>query len=166
MCAPRREVRWSRPPLRPRRCRLDSTGACAEISGCTAVCSGSSAKGVTVSAAEGSACGAGAGSGTVAAGSTICGVGAGISAGSVAPRRVALSCAFVFQSARRNRSAAVKYHRPASAVFPLDSKKRASSNATIASRVFEKRLVSCPAGSFPERARRIRAVICFQSAIQ
>src|SRR5215472_14129611 len=36
----------------------------------------------------------------------------------------------------------------------------------MASRVFANRFDSCPAGSFPVRALRIRAVICFQSAIQ
>src|SRR5262249_12180102 len=36
----------------------------------------------------------------------------------------------------------------------------------MASRVFSKRFESCPTGSLPVRARRMRAVICFQSAIQ
>jgi len=36
----------------------------------------------------------------------------------------------------------------------------------MASRVFENRLDSCPAGSLPVRALRMRAVICFQSAIR
>src|ERR1700692_3428870 len=35
----------------------------------------------------------------------------------------------------------------------------------MASRVFSYKLESCPTGSLPVRARRIRAVICFQSAM-
>jgi hypothetical protein len=52
------------------------------------------------------------------------------------PSRSAASCAFVFQSARRKRSAAAEYHFAASAFCPEVSKYFASSNATIASRVF------------------------------
>jgi len=81
------------------------------------------------------------------------------------PRRATASCAFVFQSARRKRSAAVAYHFAASPVCATVSKYLPSSKATMASRVFSKRLVSCPTGSLPVRARRILAVICFQSAI-
>ena len=50
-----------------------------------------------------------------------------------APSRTAASCAFVFQSARRKRSAAVPYHFAASALFAEVSKYFASSKATMAS---------------------------------
>jgi hypothetical protein len=50
-----------------------------------------------------------------------------------APSRTAASCAFVFQSARRKRSAAVLYHFAASAFIADVSKYFANSNATMAS---------------------------------
>jgi hypothetical protein len=50
-----------------------------------------------------------------------------------APKRTAASCAFVFQSARRKRSAAALYHFAASALFAEVSKYFANSNATMAS---------------------------------
>jgi len=159
--SPRRVGRGLSWPRRPRRGRWLP---CAERPGEGAVAL-FSAGSVSAAGADGSASSAEAWdskAGSASAGAT----GTEISAGEVAPRRVALSCALVFQSARRNRSAAVRYQRPASAAFPVDSRKRASSNATMASRVLVKRFDSCPAGSFPVRARRIRAVICFQSAIQ
>ena len=81
------------------------------------------------------------------------------------PSLAAASCAFFFQSARTNLSPAVLNHFNASAFCPEPSKNFPSSNATIASRVFWKRFESCPAGSLLVRARRIRAVICFQSLI-
>jgi hypothetical protein len=83
-----------------------------------------------------------------------------------APKRTAASCAFVFQSARRNRSAAVLYHFAASAFIAVVSKYFANSKATMASCVFSYSAESCPAGSLEVLARRIRAVICFQSAIK
>src|SRR4029077_2010622 len=83
-----------------------------------------------------------------------------------APKRTAASCAFVFQSARRKRSAAVLYHFAASALFAEVSKYLASSKATMASCVFSYSAESCPAGSLEVLARRMRAVICFQSAIE
>jgi hypothetical protein len=49
------------------------------------------------------------------------------------PKRTAASCAFVFQSARRNRSAAVLYHFAASAFIAEVSKYFANSKATMAS---------------------------------
>ena len=82
------------------------------------------------------------------------------------PSRVAACCAFVFQSARRKRVAAVVYHLAASAFWLAVSNTRANSKATIASCVFSKSVDSCAAGSLPVRARRMRAVICFQSAIR
>ena len=48
----------------------------------------------------------------------------------------AASCALTFQSDRRNLSAAAEYHFAASAFCPEVSKYFASSNATMASRVF------------------------------
>src|ERR1700688_128035 len=50
-----------------------------------------------------------------------------------APSRTAASCAFVFQSARRKRSAAVLYHFAASAFIADVSKYFANSKATMAS---------------------------------
>src|SRR5204862_8217908 len=88
----------------------------------------------------------------------------GISPGAP-PRRTAASCALTFQSERRNLSAAAAYHFAASAFCPEVSKNLASSNATIASRVFWYRFESGPAGSLLVRARLRRAVICFQSVI-
>ena len=161
---PRREGCWSRPPRFPRRCRSCSLWDRSErrSDGVGTITGSSAEEGTSVCSAATVSAGASTGVGSAG---LLRGGGSGISAGSVAPSRVALSCAFVFQSARRKRSAAVKYHLPASAGLPLVSKYLASSNATMASRVFEKRLVSCPAGSLPVRARRMRAVICFQSAI-
>jgi hypothetical protein len=49
------------------------------------------------------------------------------------PSRTAASCAFVFQSARRKRSAAVLYHFAASAFMADVSKYFANSKATMAS---------------------------------
>jgi hypothetical protein len=82
------------------------------------------------------------------------------------PKRTAASCAFVFQSARRKRSAAVLYHFAASALFAEVSKYFANSKATMASWVFSYSAESWPAGSLEVLARRMRAVICFQSAIK
>ncbi len=149
-----------RPPRRPRRrrCFLGSAPAATPpakgANGCarnssgasTDNCSGSAAGPASMTSPAAGACSEGA-------------------AGAETPRRARASAAFVFHCARRNRCAAVEYQRAASASCPDRSWNWASSNATIASRVFSKRALSWPGGSAPALALRMRAWICRQSAM-
>jgi hypothetical protein len=62
-------------------------------------------------------------------------MGIALPAGSAAPSLVKASSAFFFHSARRKRSAAMVYHFTASSLISAFSWIRASSQATMASRV-------------------------------
>jgi len=92
---------------------------------------------------------------------------AGISAGSVAPSRVALSCALVFQSERRKRSAAVRYHLPASAGISdgFQIARQFERDHRVAS-FGEKIRQLCPGVFFRCVLCGFARLICFQSAIQ
>ena len=157
-------LRRFRPPLRPRRRLVRPMGA---VDGAASVLATAS-EAIAVNAAA-FCSNSRLGSGAVTRGAEegfVASSAPAVSRGGSAPRRAAASWAFVFHSERRKRSAAVEYHFAASRLWPAASKWRANSKATIASPVFSNRFESCPAGSLPVRARRIRAVICFQSAIR
>jgi len=88
-CDSRREGRESRPPRRPRRWRLGSGEVCGDRSGAGSLSAGAGLEetGTSFSVAVSATVSAGVASVDLARGT-----GAGISAGSVAPRRVALLC--------------------------------------------------------------------------
>ena len=131
------------PPRRPRRRPFLSVPAAAGVfNELSAACWISLVTATEDSSASGFCSNGNSGSGDetvggVRANSPVAGVPAssGISPGAP-PRRTAASCALVFQSERRNLSAAAEYHFAASAFCPEVSKNFASSNATMASRVF------------------------------
>jgi hypothetical protein len=149
-----------RPPRRPRRLwrrpgggvAACDGGAAASTAGCSTACSYPApfvlAEGCAISSPVNSALGNSAPvkSGAMGAGARAGSVSvsaAAVDAGGIgAPKRASASSAFFFHCARRKRSAAAVYQRAASACVPDFSCRRASSNATIASRVCSKRSAS------------------------
>src|ERR1700731_1058123 len=123
-------LRRLRPPRRPRR-RMPRRGASETSPAETSAAGATMVSNVVAVSSKGKA-----GSGTERTGgeNSKSPEGAILCVGEACPpRRTAASCALVFQSARRKRSAAVEYHLAASAFWLAVSKWRASSKATIAS---------------------------------
>lgn len=159
--APVRPSLWRpRPPRRPRRLwrRPGGTvaacdgGAAASTAGCSTTCSSPApfvlAEGCAATSPANSALGNSAPVNSGAMGPAATTGSASVSAAAVgaggtgAPKRARASSAFFFHCARRKRSAAAVYQRAASACVPDFSCRRASSNATIASRVCSNRSAS------------------------
>src|SRR5260370_28745370 len=114
-----------RPPRRPRRRTEAGRGAAGAGEAAISPAGATIASNVLATSSKGSP-----GSGAATAGEVSWKSSDGPAEGSPdgPPGRAAASCAFVFQSARRKRSAAVEYHLAASAFCPSASKKRATSD--------------------------------------